>query len=74
MPNPPKDCFLHNLHHQVKNHQKIWVSHDRKRYYTWDYTHGDVEVFNKRGYHLGSANAKTGTMTKPAVKGRKIDV
>lgn len=74
MPNPPKDCFLHRLEHKVKNSQKIWTSFDRKRLYTWDYTHGDVEVFDSRGNHLGSADAISGSKTKRAVRGRKLDV
>jgi hypothetical protein len=43
-----------------------------RRYYEWDYTHCDIEVYNKRGRHLGSANPKTGTIYKPAVAGRRI--
>jgi len=43
-----------------------------KRYYTWDHTHGDVEVFNQRGKHLGTMDATTGQMTKPPVPGRDI--
>lgn len=40
--------------------------------YEWDYTHNDVEVYNKRGQHLGSADPETGAMIKPPVPGRKI--
>lgn len=46
----------------------------RRRYYEWDHTHGDVEVYDGRGEHLGSANPSTGEMTKPPVKGRRINV
>lgn len=42
--------------------------------YTWDALHGEVEVFNSRGRHLGAIDPITGEMTKPAVPGRKIDV
>ncbi len=45
-----------------------------RRYYEWDYTHGDVEVYDRRGRHLGSMDPETGEMTKPAVAGRKIDL
>jgi hypothetical protein len=45
-----------------------------KRYYTWDHTHGDLEVYDGRGRHLGSADPQTGAMTKPAVAGRKIEI
>lgn len=46
----------------------------RRRYHEWEYTHGDVEVYDARGNHLGSANPETGEPTKPAVPGRRIDV
>ena len=39
----------------------------------WDSQHGDVEVYNKRGKHKGSANPDTGKMTKDPVPGRTID-
>lgn len=45
-----------------------------KRFFEWDHTHGDVEVYDGRGRHLGSADPATGTMTKPAVPGRSITI
>lgn len=45
-----------------------------KRIYEWDSLHGELEVYDNRGYHLGAADAMTGDLTKPAVKGRRIDV
>ncbi len=45
-----------------------------KRFFEWDHTHGDVEVYDGRGRHLGSADPNTGTMTKPAVPGRSITI
>jgi hypothetical protein len=45
---------------------------DGSKYYEWDHTHGDVEVFDKRGNHMGSMDPITGNMTKPPVPGRKI--
>ncbi|MCB4234350.1 hypothetical protein LDL59_02365 [Kaistella anthropi] len=39
----------------------------------WDKQHGDVEVYNKNGKHLGSARPKTGELYKPPVSGRRID-
>ncbi|WP_322780704.1 colicin E3/pyocin S6 family cytotoxin [Frankia sp. Cas4] len=30
-----------------------------RKYYKWDYTHGDIEVFVSRGKHLGSADPYT---------------
>jgi hypothetical protein len=46
----------------------------RDRIYEWDSLHGELEVYNNRGRHLGAADAETGEMIKPAVRGRRIDV
>ncbi|WP_327112799.1 colicin E3/pyocin S6 family cytotoxin [Streptomyces sp. NBC_01341] len=47
-------------------------SGSKKRYFEWDYTHGDIEVYDKNGKHLGSADPNGGHIYKPPVKGRKI--
>ena len=44
-----------------------------KRYYNWDYTHQDIEVYGRNGKHLGSLDPTTGEMTKPPIKGRKME-
>ena len=59
---------------KVVDGRKVWKSLDNKRLYTWDELHGDVEVFNKRGRHLGSAEKITGKMIKDAVIGRRLNV
>jgi Cytotoxic len=56
------------------NGVRRWRSDDGKRLYTWDSLHGEIEVFNARGKHLGTMDPKTGRMTKAAVRGRTIDV
>lgn len=33
--------------------------------YEWDYQHGRVEKFDKRGKHLGEFDPETGAQTKP---------
>ncbi|CAF2126509.1 unnamed protein product, partial [Rotaria magnacalcarata] len=43
-----------------------------KRYYEWDYLHGDIEVYNSREIHLGCIDSFAGEWIKGAVKGRKI--
>jgi hypothetical protein len=53
---------------------KRWRSDGGKRFYTWDSLHGEVEVFNGRGRHLGAMDPKTGNWIKVAVRGRSIDV
>jgi hypothetical protein len=71
----PPDCFLHELEKlSTRNGERRWRSQDLKRLYTWDARHGEVEVFNARGMHLGAADAQTGETIKPARKGRTIDV
>ncbi len=45
-----------------------------RRYYQKDHTHGDVEVFDRNGQHLGSMDAETGEMTKPPEEGREVGV
>ena len=43
------------------------------RYYEWDNTHNDIEVYDQRGNHLGSMDPATGEMYKPPVRGRTIN-
>ena len=43
-----------------------------QRFYEWDYTHNDIEVFNGGKRHLGSMDPKTGEMIKPPVPGRML--
>jgi hypothetical protein len=45
----------------------------RARYFTWDYRHSDIEVFDRNGRHLGSMDPVTGEMYKPPVPGRTLD-
>ncbi len=44
----------------------------KKRYYEWDYTHGDVEEYDSKGDHLGSRAHETGEQTNPPCPGRDI--
>ena len=57
-----------------KNGNQFWQSNDGRRLYTWDSLHGEIEIFNKRGHHLGAAHAVTGKFIKDAVEGRSIDL
>lgn len=70
----PKPSFLDKcISLGAFNGQKRWRSADNKRIYTWDSLHGEIEVFNKRGKHLGVLNPQ-GDFIKEPIKGRKIDV
>jgi hypothetical protein len=46
---------------------------DSEFIYEFDYQHGTVEKFNKRGVHVGEFDPNTGAQTKPADKSRRID-
>lgn len=71
----PKGSILEECEHLgERNGIKRWRSLDDKRIYTWDSLHGEIEVFNKRGQHLGTVDPYSGLAIKPAVNGRKIDV
>ena len=71
----PTPCFLDECVALGFMHgTRRWRSPTGKRLYTWDDLHGEIEVFTKRGTHLGAADPVTGIVFKPAVKGRKIDV
>ena len=70
----PKPCFLDDCIQLGAVHGiKRWRSQDSKRLYTWDSLHGEIEVFNKRGKHLGVLDPE-GNHKKEAVKGRTIYV
>lgn len=71
----PKPSFLDECEFLgVRDGKKRWRSHDHERLYTWDSLHGEIEVFNKRGKHLGVSDPHYGYLIKPSVKGRKINV
>jgi len=71
----PKPSILDQLAYLgAFNGERRWRSPAGDRLYTWDSLHGEVEVFNKRGRHLGAVDPITGTLLKVAVPGRKINV
>lgn len=71
----PEPCYLDEMEYLGALHgQQRWRSPDGKRLYTWDRTHGEIEAYNRRGYHLGALDAVTGEFIKEPRKGRRIDV
>jgi len=46
----------------------------KDKFYQWDGRHGEIEVFNKQGYHIMVIHAVTGERIKDAVRGRSINV
>lgn len=71
----PKPCILEEFVYLgfISGEQR-WSSDGGKRIYTWDHLHGEVEVFNRRGKHLGVLHAVSGDQIKDGVPGRMIDV
>ena len=70
----PEDCYLHELESLgAFNGKKRWRCPRTKRIFTWDSLHGEIEVFNRRGMHLGVMDAN-GKFIKSAEEGRSIDV
>jgi hypothetical protein len=71
-----------------KSHSPIWrglrpyrgktkangLSGKKQNDHEWDHTHGDIEVDDSAGRHLGTMDPTTGNMTKPPVKGRMIEI
>ncbi|WP_248804103.1 colicin E3/pyocin S6 family cytotoxin [Pseudomonas sp. MWU13-2100] len=49
-----------------------WKSRDGT-IYEWDFQHGAVEKYNKRGKHLGEFDHETGAQNKPADPTRKVE-
>ncbi len=70
----PQSRFLDSLERVSRKGSPRWRSHDGDRYFEWDAVHGEVEVYNKRGRHIGVADRDTGVFFKEAVKRRRIDV
>ena len=70
----PKPCFLDDCDSLgAVNNIKRWRDKNGDRLFTWDSLHGEIEVFTKRGKHLGVMNPQ-GEFIKDAIKGRTIDV
>lgn len=72
LPKPTPSIFDRFRVVSVEDNRKVYKDDDNGLYYTWDTLHGEAEVFNKRGVHLGVVDPITGLAIKPAVKGRKI--
>jgi hypothetical protein len=55
-----------------KSHRERWKI-SNKRILEWDYQHGEIEMYNKNGIHIGAFDPNTGEKIKDAIKGRKIE-
>ena len=45
-----------------------------KRFYEWDNTHNDIEMYDDKGIHMGSMDPITGDIYKDPVLGRRIKI
>ncbi len=69
----PFPCFIDSFEfYKVIGGRKVYRNNDF--YYSWDELHGEIEVFDRRGYHLGALHATSGEKIKKAVKGRRLNV
>lgn len=58
--------------YRVIGERQVWRY--KKRFFSWDGLHGEIEVFDANGIHLGAIHPITGVQTKKAVKGRTLNV
>jgi Cytotoxic len=60
---------------EPKSIRRRWFDADNGYIYEWDYQHGRVERYDRRGRHLGEFDPETGAMTtKPANPGQTVEV
>jgi Cytotoxic len=57
---------------EPKNQRRRW-SDRRGRIFEWDYQHGTVEVYDRRGRHLGEFDPGTGARRKGPDRARRIE-
>lgn len=68
----PRPCFLDGMaKYHISSGRQIYKKEDK--YYSWDEFHGEIEVFNRWGWHIMVLDAQ-GNYIKDAVKGRRINV
>jgi hypothetical protein len=70
----PKPSILDDYERISRSGERRWRNEDGSRIFTWDSLHGEVEVFDRRGMHLGALDPVTGELVKEPVKGRRINV
>jgi len=71
----PKSGFLDTCDYLGYSHgERWWRSRDGAFLLTCDSLHGEIEVYDRFGGHLGARDAITGNWIKNAVRGRWIDV
>lgn len=66
--------FLSELEKVNWHGESRWTDRATGYIYTYDRLHGHVEVFNKRGRHVGVVDVQTGERIGEAEKGRTTSV
>ena len=71
---PPQNlpAFPDAVRVRRKNNRVRWQDSDGN-IYEWDYQHGRVEKYDRRGRHLGEFDPNTGEQTKPADPSRRTE-
>lgn len=69
----PTPSVVDQMERVKRSGHKRWRD-EKGRLYEHDPLHGDLEVYTKRGHHLGSMDPVTGEFSRPAEKGRTVDV
>jgi Cytotoxic len=71
----PSPCYLDMCEYIGASYgRKRWRSRDGgSRLFEWDDLHGEIEIYNRRGKHLGVLDPQ-GNLIGEAVPGRTIDV
>lgn len=58
---------------KVIDGKQVWRNKVGNRFYTWDSLHGEIETFDKQGFHLGALDP-SGSFKKDPVRGRRLNV
>jgi hypothetical protein len=71
----PSPCYLDRFAvWKIIAGRKVWRNTEGTRLYSWDPLHGEIEVFDDRGFHLGAIHAVTGRLIKEADHGKRLYV
>jgi hypothetical protein len=70
----PDTLFIRSLEHVPRRgERRRWRDADRRYLYEWDSQHGNLEVYTRRGHHLGVLDAD-GRVIGEAIARRRINV
>ncbi len=66
---------LSKVWNRLKNYRNGIKRDDDGNYYRWDYTHGDIEMYDKKSKkEIGSLDPTTGEKYREGETGRKLDI